>query len=108
MDVRLGKCAVCAELRESSSTLSFIDIGIQPTQNAPALSPPSKDEITIHRDLLEASLTQMISRGNFVLTPSQREFLEVVAAAATFSDEILVPKELLNAFLAGNESLLSP
>ena len=41
-----------------------------------------------------------------VLTPRQREFLELVVEAATFEDVIVSPKELLREFLFGEVSWL--
>ena len=58
--------------------------------------------IVLHREFLEACLEERLSQEDpTVLDPRQREFLEVVAASATFSDVIVVPEELLKAFLAG-------
>ena len=68
----------------------------------------SKDKILLSREFLEACLEESLSQeAPVVLDARQREFLELVAEAATFSDIIAVPKELLEAFLAGNESLSS-
>jgi hypothetical protein len=66
----------------------------------------SKDEILLSREFLEACLEEKVSQeGPVVLDARQRKFLEVVAATASFNDIIAVPKDLLEAFLAGNESL---
>jgi hypothetical protein len=62
----------------------------------------SKGEILLSREFLEAHLEKRVSGDGFVvLNTRQREFLELVAVSATFSDVIVVPKELLEAFLAG-------
>ena len=68
----------------------------------------AKSKILLSREFLEACLEERVSQeGPAVLDALQREFLELVATSATFSDTIAVPKELLEAFLAGNESLSS-
>ena len=67
----------------------------------------SKDKILLSREFLEACLEESLSQeGPVVLDARQREFLELVAEAATYSDIIAVPKELLEAFLGGSESSL--
>jgi hypothetical protein len=50
-------------------------------------------------DCLEERLSQ--EEDPLVLDSGQREFLELVARSATFRNAIEVPKELLEAFLAG-------
>jgi hypothetical protein len=68
----------------------------------PARRENSKGEILLSREFLEACLEERASQENpIVLDARQRKFLELVARAATFGDEIAVPKELLEAFLAG-------
>jgi hypothetical protein len=68
----------------------------------------SKGTIQLSREFLEACLEERVSQEEpVVLDARQRKFLELVAEAATFSDIIEVPKELLEAFLAGHESLSS-
>jgi hypothetical protein len=70
----------------------------------------AKGEIVLlSRDFLyNALLEKQASRDGFAaLNARQREFLELVAEAATYSDIIAVPKELLEAFLGGSESSLS-
>ena len=61
----------------------------------------SKDKILLSREFLEACLEESLwQEAPVVLDARQREFLELVAQAATFRNEIAVPKELLEAFLA--------
>jgi hypothetical protein len=68
----------------------------------------AKGQIWLSRELLEAYLEERLSQeGPVVLYAHHREFLELVAEAATYSDIIAVPKELLEAFLGGSESSLS-
>lgn len=59
--------------------------------------------IMLSRDFLEACLEERFSQEEnpLVLDSRQREFLELIAASAAFRDVIVVPKELLDAFLAG-------
>ena len=65
-----------------------------------------KGKIRLSREFLEACLDERLSQeGPFVLDARQREFLELVAEAATYCDTITVPKELLEAFLAESRSL---
>jgi hypothetical protein len=67
-------------------------------------SAASRDEIMLSREFLEACLEERVSQdGLVVLDDGQREFLEVVAASATFRDVIAVRKEHLKAFLAAAE-----
>ena len=81
----------------------FLYPGMQPELITHALSAASRDEILISRELLEAFLEERASREEdlVVLTPCQVEFLELVVAYVTFGEEIVVPKELLEAFLWG-------
>jgi hypothetical protein len=66
----------------------------------------AKCKILLSREFLKACLEEKVSQeGPVVLDARQRKFLEVVAASASFSDIIAVPKDLLEAFLAGNERL---
>jgi hypothetical protein len=68
-----------------------------------------KDEILLSREFLEACLEERVSQeAPLVLDSRQREFLELVASSATFRDVIAVPKELLEAFLAGHGNVLAP
>ena len=63
----------------------------------------SKGEtILLSRSFLEGYLEERVfQEDHVVLNSRQREFLELVASSATFStDPIVVPKELLVAFLA--------
>ena len=65
------------------------------------------DIILLYRAFLEACLEEKLSQENsLVLGSDQCEFLELVANLATFStDAIMVPKDLLEAFLAEKVSL---
>ena len=61
----------------------------------------AKSKILLSREFLEACLEERASQEDpIVLDARQRKFLELVAQAATFRNEIAVPKELLEAFLA--------
>jgi hypothetical protein len=61
-----------------------------------------KGKILLSREFLEACLEERLSQeAPLVLDSRQREFLELVAELPTFRDVIAVPKELLEAFLAG-------
>jgi hypothetical protein len=53
-------------------------------------------------DCLEERLGQLGEDEPVVLNWQEREFLEQVARLATFGDEIVVAKELLEALLANN------
>ena len=101
-DLRLAKTALLA------GADSFIHLSTQPEQIVRALSMASEGKTLVPRDLLEALLVEKASRGDvMVLTPHQREFLElVVVEAATCKDEIVSPKELLREFLLGEVSWL--
>jgi hypothetical protein len=75
-------------------------------------STASKGEISLlSRVFLEGCLEDRLSqeeqeeeKAPIVLDWRQREFLELVARSATFrGDAIAVPKELLEAFLAGKK-----
>ena len=69
------------------------------------LSATSEDEILVSREFLETRLEERVAQdGHFVLDARQRKFLELIAASAaatTSGDAIVVPKNLLEAFLAG-------
>ena len=66
----------------------------------------SKDEILLSREFLEGCLEERaLQEDPIVLDARQRKFLELVAQAATFGDEIAVPNELLEAFLAGAQEM---
>jgi hypothetical protein len=53
---------------------------------------------------LEERLLQEEEKAPIVLGSRQREFLELVARSATFRGDVIeVPKELLEAFLAGKK-----
>lgn len=100
-DLRLAKTALLA------GADSFIHLSTQPEQIVRALSMASEGKTLVPRDLLEALLAEKASRGDItVLTPHQREFLELVVEAATCKDEIVSPKELLREFLFGEVSWL--
>ncbi len=62
----------------------------------------SKGEtILLSRTFLEACLEERLGQDEpIVLNWREREFLEKVAHLATFGEAIVVPKELLEAFLA--------
>jgi DNA-binding NarL/FixJ family response regulator len=77
----------------------FIYLGMQPAQIIYALSAALKGETLVPRDLLQAFLVEKESQVDTVLTPRQREFLELVAVSASSGREIMVPRELLKAFV---------
>jgi len=78
-----------------------------PGQCAGFLTAAFEDEAAISRDVLTAILAKAASRtGPIVLTPRQRRFLELVIQAPIVADHIMVPKELLRAFLVEGESRL--
>jgi DNA-binding NarL/FixJ family response regulator len=83
----------------------FIHSGMHPELIACALSAATSGLVLISRELLEACLKERASwEDPVVLTPRQREFLEVVATDVSAKEEALVPKELLGAFLAEDEA----
>ncbi len=61
--------------------------------------------IVLSRAYLEDCLEERLSQeqDSIVLDSRQREFLELVARSTTFGEVIEVPKELLEAFLAGKQ-----
>jgi DNA-binding NarL/FixJ family response regulator len=93
VDTQLARTALLAGAH------SFIHLGMQPDQVACALSKAFEGKTMMPRDLLEAFLTEMVSRVDLIPTPRQREFLELVASAATSREEIVIPRELLETFL---------
>ena len=67
------------------------------------MGPKTREITLLSRDFLEACLEERLSQeGPIDLDFRQRKFLEWVAASATFSNVIVVPKVLLEAFLAEN------
>jgi DNA-binding NarL/FixJ family response regulator len=93
VDTRLAQRALLAGAH------GFIHLGMRPVQITYALSAAFKGKTIVPRDLLEAFLREMVSRVDLIPTPHQREFLELVATAATSREEIVVPRELLEDFL---------
>lgn len=78
----------------------FIHLGMQRAQVFRALSVTSKSETLVPKALLVAFLEEKLSREHVtVLTPHQREFLELIVASGIFEEEIVVPTKLLEAFL---------
>src|SRR5919199_1363562 len=91
--------AVEEGLRAGAS--GFVHSGTHPDLIVCALSAASGGLVLISRELLEACLKERASREDpVVLTPRQREFLEVVATDVSAGETTLVPRELLGAFLA--------
>jgi hypothetical protein len=69
-------------------------------QGASFLTAAFEDKTAISRDFLKAILAEAASRtGPIVLTSGQRQFLDLVIQAPIVADHIMVPKELLRAFL---------
>ena len=59
------------------------------------------ETLLLSRAFLEGCLDERLSQENpIVLDSRQRDFLELVAGSASFTDPIAVPKKLLEAFLA--------
>jgi len=78
----------------------FIHLGMQPAQVFRALSATSRSETLVPKALLVAFLEEKLSREHVtVLTPHQREFLELIISSGVFEEEIVVPRKLLEAFL---------
>jgi hypothetical protein len=78
-----------------------------PGQCASFLTAAFEDQAAISRDFLKAILAEAASRtGPIVLTPRQRRFLKLVIQAPIVADHIMVPKELLRAFLVEVEGRL--
>jgi hypothetical protein len=84
----------------------FIHVGMQPAQIARALSAVSEGYAVVPKELLDFFLAERVScEDRADLTPDQREFLELVllervaTSAVSSTDEIVVPRELLEAFL---------
>lgn len=77
----------------------FIYLGMQTTQIIHALSAPLKGDTLVSRELLEAFLVEKVSQVDTVLTPRQREFLELVATSPISGRDYVLPRELLEAFL---------
>jgi hypothetical protein len=85
-----------------AGAVGIVHLERYPGQGAGFLSAAFEDEIAISRDYLEAILAEAISRtGPIVLASRQRRFLELVLQAPLVADNILVPKELLRAFVEG-------
>jgi hypothetical protein len=85
-----------------AGAVGIVHLERYPGQGAGFLSAAFEDEIAISRDYLEALLTEAMSRtGPIVLASRQRRFLELVLHAPLVADNILVPKELLRAFVEG-------
>ena len=77
----------------------FLHLGMQPAQVIHILSGASKGQTIVSRTLLEAFLVQINAQAHLVLTPRQRDILEMIAVAATPKGEIAMPRKLLEAFL---------
>jgi DNA-binding NarL/FixJ family response regulator len=78
-----------------------------PGQGARFLIAAFEDDAAISRDFLKAILAEAASRtGPIVLTPRQRQFLNLVIQPPLVADHIMVPKELLRAFLVEVEGRL--
>jgi DNA-binding NarL/FixJ family response regulator len=85
----------------------IVNLERYPEQGAGFLTAAFEDETAISRDFLETILAEATSRtGPIVLTSGQRSFLELVVEAPIVADNIMVPKELLRAFLVKVEGRL--
>lgn len=94
VDTQLARTALLAGAH------GFVYLEMQPVQIINALSAVLKDQTVVPVELLEAFLAEMASQADLdILTPDQREFLELVATSETSGGEILIPRELLEAFL---------
>jgi hypothetical protein len=86
---------------------SVVHLERYPRQCAGFLTAAFEDQAAISRDFLKAILAEVASRmGPIVLTPRQRQFLELVIQAPIVADHIMMPKELLRAFLVEVEGRL--
>jgi hypothetical protein len=93
-DTRLAEEA----MREGAS--GFIYPGMPRKLIVGAFRVASKGAILVPRALLEECLGERVSREDpVVLDPQQIEFLERAAAHASFGEAVVVPRELLEAFL---------
>ena len=78
----------------------FIHLGMKPAQVLRALSATFRSETLVPKALLLAFLEEKLSREHItLLTPDQREFLELIVCSGVFEDEIVVPRRLLEAYL---------
>jgi LysM domain len=86
----------------------IVNLERYPEQGAGFLTAAAfEDETAIARDFLETMLAKAMSRtGSIVLTSEQRRFLELVVEAPVVADNIMVPNELLRAFLVMVEGRL--
>lgn len=95
-DLRLAQTALLA------GADGFVHLRTQPEQIIRALLAAFEGRALVPRDLLEALLAEKASQADItVLSPRQREFLELIVETATFEDEFVSPKELLREFLFG-------
>jgi hypothetical protein len=90
-----------------TSEQAEVETSISGTSVGPATTGPADlsngETILLSKVFLERCLEERLGRDEpTVLDSREREFLELVARSATFRDEIAVPKELLEAFLAKN------
>jgi hypothetical protein len=80
----------------------FVYPAMRPAQIVVLLEAASRNETLVPRDLFAAFLAEIIeAQPDLVLPPRQREFLELIAVLATSQGEIVVRRELLEAFLRG-------
>jgi len=90
-------------MREGAS--GFIYPGMPPELIVRAFRVASKGAILVPRVLLEERLGERVSREDpVVLDPQQIEFLERAVAHAIVGEAVVVPRELLEAFLVEEEA----
>jgi hypothetical protein len=78
----------------------LLQLGMKPAQVVYVFSEASKDKIIVPRQLLEAFLLDVESRGDLaIVSPRQREILMLIAEAATREGEIVLSREVLENFL---------
>ena len=99
---RLGPRLAQRVLRAGADGIVHLEhLESYPGQGADFLSAAFEDQAAVSRNFLEAILAEATSRtGPIVLTSQQRRFLELVVEAPIVTDNIMLPKVLLRAFLA--------
>jgi hypothetical protein len=99
---RLGPRLAQRVLRAGADGIVHLEhLESYPGQAADFLSAAFEDQAAVSRNFLEAILAEATSwTGPIILTSQQRRFLELVVEAPIVTDNIMLPKVLLRAFLA--------
>jgi hypothetical protein len=96
-------CASPPQLAQSAllaGARGLLQLGMKPAQVVYVFSEASKGKVIVPRQLLEAFLLDMESRGDLaIVSPRQREILMLIAEAATREGEIVLSREVLENFL---------